>query len=129
MRTKDIFCANEQLVTTHDASVDSNGEFVFTCQTCGRFVKLPADLEPAQMEELLAKHEEANTGQVSIEASEKTLDALLGSNPVSVTDEATLEAETTPETPTTDEVPAEVTTSDEVETPAEDASQDAAPQE
>lgn len=73
---KKLFCANEQSVTEHQASLSPDGEFVFTC-ACGRFVKFPADAE--NIEELIAKHEETNKGQVSIEAQEAKLAALLKS--------------------------------------------------
>lgn len=71
---KNIFCANEQKLTPHKATVDANGEYVFTC-ACGRFLKLPADTK--DFEKVFAVHEKANTGQVSIEAQEKKLAELM----------------------------------------------------
>lgn len=75
--TKQIFCANEQKVTSHKGEVDGNGEFVFTCD-CGRFLKFPKDTTPEQFNELLTAHEEANTGQVSQAEQEKKLAELIG---------------------------------------------------
>lgn len=87
---KNIFCTKEQKVTEHKASINADGEFVFTCTTvvvpaeldakgkvvkqaelCGRFVKLPAST--TDFESALAVHEEANKGQVSVEEQEKKL--------------------------------------------------------
>lgn len=85
MRTKQIFCANCQLVTLHNAEVDGNGEYIFTCQTptsedtiCGRIIKLPADTTKEQADELFTKHEEVNVGQMNAEAQAKKLDEILG---------------------------------------------------
>ncbi len=77
---KEIFCAKEQKVTLHRGAVDSNGEFVFACQTpdCGRFVKFPADVTPEAFNKLLIAHEAQNKGQVSIEQQERKLAELLG---------------------------------------------------
>jgi uncharacterized Zn finger protein len=77
---KDIFCAKEQKVTSHKASVDGNGEFLFECETpdCGRFIKFPADTTPEQFDIYIKAHEESNTGQVSLEEQEKKLAELLG---------------------------------------------------
>lgn len=78
MKTKDLFCSNCQEVTLHNAEVDSNSEYVFTCEVCGRFLKLPADVDSKEKaDELFAKHEESNVGQISIEAQEKKLGELL----------------------------------------------------
>ncbi len=76
---KDIFCAKEQAVTSHKGYVDSNGEFVFSCQSegCDRFVKFPADTTPEQFAELLAKHEAHNTGQISLEKQQAKLMGLV----------------------------------------------------
>lgn len=77
---KQIFCANEQTATPHKGEVDGNGEFVFTCQNegCRRFIKFPSDVTPEQFNQLLDLHEQHNTGQVSVEAQNKKLEALLG---------------------------------------------------
>lgn len=74
---KNIFCAKEQKVTEHKASLSTDGEFVFTCQSegCGRFIKFPSTT--TDLNEAIAKHEEANTGQVSLEDQEKKLDDFL----------------------------------------------------
>lgn len=69
MKTKNIFCANEQKVTEH--SVDYvNGEFIFTCE-CKRFLKLPGDLNKEEIAKALDRHEESNQGQVSQESLDK----------------------------------------------------------
>jgi hypothetical protein len=76
---KDIFCAKCQTVTPHKGSVDGNGEFVFECQTkdCDRFIKFAAGIKKSTLQDLLTSHQEANQGQVSVEAQEKTLADLL----------------------------------------------------
>jgi len=78
--TKELFCAKEQLITNHEGSVDSNGEFVFTCITkgCNSFLKFPASVSPKDFKVLLEKHEAANKGQVSVEIQEKKLKELMG---------------------------------------------------
>jgi heme/copper-type cytochrome/quinol oxidase subunit 2 len=89
MKTKDIFCANCQLVTLHTAEVDNNGEYVFTCtaENCGRFVKLPAEVATKEdADKLLAEHQTANEGQMSVEAQEKKLDAILTDETVTDTE-------------------------------------------
>ncbi len=76
MATKNIFCAQCQEVTAHDLGVESmNGEILATC-SCGRFLKFPPDVTPESFAELLAAHQEANTGQVSLEATEKLVATL-----------------------------------------------------
>lgn len=80
---KDMFCVKEQKVTSHKGSVDHNGEFLFECQTdgCDRFVKFPADTDPAAFEETLVKHEAANAGQISLEGQEiKLAELIAGGN-------------------------------------------------
>jgi hypothetical protein len=75
--TKDIFCTREQKLTAHAGSLAPNGEIVFKCQTesCGRFIKFPVGA--TNIEELLKKHQEVNTGEVSIEDQEKKLKDLI----------------------------------------------------
>jgi hypothetical protein len=75
MKTKNIFCANEQKTTEHKADY-LNGEFVFTCK-CGRFLKLPGDITKAQLVKALEKHEEVNQGQVTQESVDKEKEAKL----------------------------------------------------
>lgn len=70
MKTRKAFCSNEQTQTDHVVSVDNNGEFVFTCD-CGRFFKLPADLDKNEINDALKAHEGANKGQISLEQLEK----------------------------------------------------------
>lgn len=82
MGTKIAFCAAEQADTEHEITVDANGEIVLTCTSvvdevaCGRFVKFAAGLTVDQIVELMAKHKDANAGQVSIEPSIKVAEAL-----------------------------------------------------
>lgn len=96
MKTKELFCANCQAVTIHSATVDGNGEYVFTCQTpmenadggviCGRFLKLPADVATKeQADKLFETHAVENEGQMTTEAQEKKLDDILGTEPVTET--------------------------------------------
>jgi len=76
MKTKNIFCANEQEITSHKVTVDTNGELLFTCE-CGRFVKLPGDTQKAEITKALDRHEEANQGQVTQAAVEEQNQAKL----------------------------------------------------
>ena len=81
MKTKELFCANCQAVTVHNAAVDGNGEYVFTCSTedCGRFLKLPADVTTKLEATILFEaHAVQNEGQLTVEAQEKKLDSILG---------------------------------------------------
>lgn len=89
MKTKDLFCANCQAVTMHSATVDGNGEYVFTCQTamenadggiiCGRFLKLPAEVATKEeADKLFEAHAVENEGQLTVENQEKKLDGILG---------------------------------------------------
>lgn len=70
MKTKKAFCSGEQKVTDHTVTVDQNGEFVFACE-CGRFFKLPGDLDKEGVSDALKIHEESNKGQVTNEQLEK----------------------------------------------------------
>lgn len=70
MKTKNIFCANEQEVTEHVVTIDNNGEFVFTCD-CGRFIKLPGDIKKDELKEALEAHKASNEGQLTVEEVEK----------------------------------------------------------
>lgn len=80
MSTKQIFCANEQEVTTHTLSMEPmNGEIVATCP-CGRFLKFPSTVTPDEFNDLVTAHEVANKGQVSTEHVEKLLSELGDTN-------------------------------------------------
>jgi hypothetical protein len=68
---KNIFCANCQEITPH-VVVISNDEYVFTCD-CGRFIKFPSSLSKEDLIKAIAKHEEVNKGQLTVEALEKEL--------------------------------------------------------
>jgi hypothetical protein len=59
MKTKSIFCADEQKFTEHELAVDNNGEIVATCP-CGRFVKFAAGLTEAEVEGAIDAHETDN---------------------------------------------------------------------
>jgi hypothetical protein len=59
MKTKEIFCADEQVKTTHTLEVDANGEIIATCP-CGRFIKFPAELTAGELEKLITTHEKDN---------------------------------------------------------------------
>lgn len=60
MKTKLIFCANEQKITKHILTVDNIGEIVATCD-CERFVKFPVGLDVKKLEGLIENHEKKNT--------------------------------------------------------------------
>lgn len=55
MKTKEIFCTNEQKITKHTLTVDNNGEILATCE-CERFIKFPAGLTANGVEKLIAIH-------------------------------------------------------------------------
>lgn len=94
--TKNIFCAKCQKDTPHIGSVDANGELVFTCSTtgCGRFVKLPADVTPADAETYFASHKKENEGQVSLEAQEAKLLTLMNA---ATSNKASTDTQTSPD--------------------------------
>lgn len=81
MKTKDIFCANCQIVTPHALAVDAAGEIIATCQAtiddvlCGRFIKFPDGTTEAELLAALVIHEEANIGQVKAEVVERRIAA------------------------------------------------------
>lgn len=70
MKTRKAFCTNEQTQTDHTVTVDNNGEFVFEC-SCGRFFKLPAELDKDGINDALKAHENSNKGQISLEELER----------------------------------------------------------
>lgn len=76
-KTIEIFCANCQEDTAHTGAVDLNGELVFTCTVCDRFIKVPAGMSAADIKKHFEAHREANVGQVSIQPSHDTLDELM----------------------------------------------------
>lgn len=77
MRTKDAFDPKLQKVVPFEVSIDNNGELLFQSTESDSFFKLPANIEKDQLNELLAKHQSDNEGQVNLEAQEKVLDDLL----------------------------------------------------
>lgn len=70
-----VFCAREQTDTAHTLKV-SNGEIVLTCE-CGHFVKFPVTLTTEEFVEAIAKHREANSGQLTLEKMEEKENELL----------------------------------------------------
>lgn len=75
MKTKLLFCANDQKETNHGLSLSPSGEIVMTCE-CGRSVKMPAGLDKEGIDAYVKNHKEQNEGQVSVEAQEKMLDEI-----------------------------------------------------
>jgi hypothetical protein len=62
---KTIYCANEQEETEQELFMDDNGETVAVCSVCGRALKFPASVnKKKEFNDLLAKHKDANKGQV-----------------------------------------------------------------
>lgn len=76
--TKNIFCAKEQTIMPYRGRIDGNGEFLFECTGCDRFIKLPAETTKEQLETFIEAHQQANEGQVSIEEQEERLSKMLG---------------------------------------------------
>jgi len=70
MKTRDIFCTNEQKLTEHEVSIDNNGEFLLTCE-CGEFIKLPGDLNKAEIDQAIKENEKENEGKVTLEVLTK----------------------------------------------------------
>ena len=66
MKTRDIFCTNEQEITEHEVSIDNNGEFLLTCK-CDEFIKLPGDLNKAEINQAIKENEKENEGKVTLE--------------------------------------------------------------
>lgn len=78
MKTVDAFDAKLQAVVTHVVTVDGNGEFLFQSTESDAFFKLPATEDKEELMGLIERHEEANTGQISVEGQEKLLEELFG---------------------------------------------------
>lgn len=76
MNTVDIFDAKLQQIVPHKVSIDANGEWLFESPS-GRFLKLPASVDPIDFDKHFKVHEEVNTGQVNIEEQEAKLAAFL----------------------------------------------------
>jgi hypothetical protein len=92
MKTKNLFCADEQKLTSHELAVDNNGEIIATC-ACGRFVKFPAGFTADQVKNFIVEHEDANKlskeallVEESRKASEEVIDTV-----ANVTGKATIE--------------------------------------
>lgn len=65
LKTKLVFCANEQKEIDHTVTIDGNGEWLFTCTVCGRALKFPASMSGEEVKAQLAQHVNSNTGQVT----------------------------------------------------------------
>lgn len=76
-KTITLFCAGCQKDQSFDGVVDLNGELVFTCTVCGRFLKVPANLTVDEIKAFFVTHAEVNAGQVNIENSQVLLDEIL----------------------------------------------------
>jgi len=70
MKTRDIFCTNEQKLTEHEVSIDNNGEFLLTCE-CGEFIKLPGDMDKEGIDKALEDNQAENEGKVTLEVLTK----------------------------------------------------------
>ncbi len=83
MKTKYVFCTNEQIETLHSVVIDGNGEFVFTCLTknedavCGRFFKIPANVDIEGLKTALELHKTHNEGVVTAAQVEEETDQKL----------------------------------------------------
>jgi uncharacterized Zn finger protein len=103
--TKTVFCANCQVDKEQEATIDGNGDFIFTCPDCGRFVKFSSETQPDEIDGLLATHKEANTGQISVASQEAKLAEMLGdttSEGQSYVDTTPADTDTTGDETTTD---------------------------
>lgn len=75
------FCAREQADTLHTLTIN-NADIILTCE-CGHFIKFPVTLTTEEFVEAIAKHREANMGQLKVEqmqAKENELIQALNSN-------------------------------------------------
>lgn len=72
-----LFDAKLQREVLFTGSVDSNGEFVFKSTESETFLKFPASTKPEQFAELAEKNKHDNLGQVTVEAQESMLEALI----------------------------------------------------
>lgn len=71
-----VFSAELQKETEHTVDIDGAGEVLLTCTETGRFLKFPRGTSAEELKALLAKHKEANEGQISqasIEADKENL--------------------------------------------------------
>lgn len=73
---KSIYCSKCKTDTTHASAVE-RGDIIVTCSTpdCGRFVKFPADITPADLKAAVAAHKAANTGLEYLETDEQVIEA------------------------------------------------------
>ena len=79
MATKLIFNANTQKKEPAELTVDNNGEIVATFED-NSFIKFPASKITAEIENLIDKHEEANTlpeEQAKIEEARKEAESII----------------------------------------------------
>lgn len=76
-KTISVFNTELQKETPHAITFSSTGEIVLTCEETGRFLKYAKGTTAEELKGLLAKHKEANEGQVTTEALDKQKDELL----------------------------------------------------
>lgn len=76
-QTIQVFDAELQQEAAHTVDIDQNGEIVLTSVETGRFLKFPAGTSPAELEVLLGKHKEENTGQLSMAVIEEEKAAII----------------------------------------------------
>lgn len=74
---KTFFCAKEQKDTEHVLTTSPiNAEIIATCE-CGEFVKFSANINREEFDRQIEAYSVANQGQVSTEAIEENLQALV----------------------------------------------------
>jgi len=64
-KTLKIFCAGEQELTDHTATIDQNGEWLFTCEQCARVLKYSASMTSDEVKAAFIAHQVANEGQLT----------------------------------------------------------------
>jgi thioredoxin reductase len=69
--TAKIFDAAVQKEVDYVLTLDPNGEVVATSSETGNTLKFPAGLSKAELDKLIAEHNEANEGQEVISAEEQ----------------------------------------------------------
>src|SRR6266851_1807590 len=62
-----IFCANDQEVVEWAHLPDRNGEILFQCTKCGRFLKYPSGTSRGKLAKLFIAQEKQNIGAVPVE--------------------------------------------------------------
>ena len=62
-----IFCAQDQKPTEWNHLPDRNGEILFQCTECGRFLKYPTGTTRSKLAKLFIEQEKQNAGAVPVE--------------------------------------------------------------